>query len=71
MRTYTVSEVAVLQGYGSPLATIYKYSDGTTIYVLPGIVDGVGNLEEFALTDGMESKGAVIYSTQLRDSELA
>lgn len=71
-KEYTASAYAILVDYGAePIETIYTDSEGEPIYVTDKVITGLGHLQTIVLTQGMKSKGALIYNTFLEDSELA
>lgn len=72
-RLYISSHPSIISDYGyEPLPTIYKDSSGDTIYVTEHTTfEGLRELEEIQLTQGMESKGILIFKTHLNDNELA
>lgn len=72
MKTYISSTYDILCSYGfTPLATVYKYSNGETIYVADGTVSNVGKMKNITICSGMQSLGILLFETNLNDSELA
>ncbi len=70
-KIYTSSRPDIISDYGyEPLPTIYKDSEGQTIYVTDQPITGVGTLENIPLVQGMNSLGALIFKTELQPSDL-
>jgi len=71
-KLYTSSHPDIIADYGcDPIPTIYKDSNGRTIYITDGVIPDVGQLPEIQLTDGMQSKGVLIFKTFLEENELS
>lgn len=71
-KLYTSSHPAIIVEYGyDPIATIYHDSAGQTVYVTDGNMEPLSSLQEIPLTEGMTSRGVLIFKTLLNESELA
>ena len=72
-KLYISSHPSIISGYGyEPMPTIYQDSSGNTIYVTDQTTfEGLRGLEQIQLTQGMQSKGILIFKTFLNDNELA